>query len=66
MLYGVGLDKPIDSPADWVQHIQTRQPHELIVPKGRFDGDPTVEPLLPSYWYNEQEEFVNLPMDWLK
>jgi hypothetical protein len=25
-----------------------------------------VEPLIPSYWLNEQEEFVQLPMDWLK
>ena len=65
-LFAVGLDKPVSSVQDWVQHILTKQPHQLIVPEGRFDGDPTVEPLLPSWWLNEKEEFVQLPMDWLK
>ena len=60
------LDKPVTTVAEWVAHILNKQPHTLIVPEGRFDGDPTVEPLLPSYWLNEQEEFVQLPMDWLK
>ena len=66
VLYGVGLDRRIDSADEWVQHILTRQPHALLVPEGRFDGDPTVEPLIPSYLYNEKEKFVELPMDWLK
>lgn len=66
VLYGVGLDKPVASAAEWVQHILQKRPHTLIVPEGRFDGDPTVEPLIPSYWLNAQEEFVQLPMDWLK
>ena len=65
-LYGVGLDKPVDSIDDWVAHILQKQPHQLIIPEGRFDIDPTVEPLIPSYWYNEEEKFVDLPMDWLK
>ena len=66
VLYGVGLDRPVASAAEWVAHILQRQPHTLIVPEGRFDGDPTVEPLIPSYWMNEQEAFVDLPMDWLR
>ena len=66
VLYGVGLDKTVTTVAEWVAHILNKQPHTLIVPEGRFDGDPTVEPLIPSYWLNEQEEFVQLPMDWLK
>ena len=65
-LYGVGLDKPITTMADWVAHILQKQPHQLIIPEGRFDIDPTVEPLIPSYWHNAQEEFVPLEMDWLK
>ena len=65
-LFGVALDKPVDSAKDWVQHILTRQPHQLVVPEDRFDGDPTVEPLIPAYWLNQQEEFVALPMDWMK
>ena len=65
-LYGVGLDTPVDSIDDWVAHILQKQPHQLIIPEGRFDIDPTVEPLIPSYWYNEEEKFVDLPMDWLK
>ena len=65
-LYGVGLDKPVDSAAEWVQHILQKKPHTLIVPDGRLDIDPTAEPLIPSYWLNAQEEFVQLPMDWLK
>ena len=66
MLFGVGLDKPIASAAEWVEHILQKKPRTLIVPENRFDVDPTVEPLIPSYWLNEQEEFVQLPMDWLK
>ena len=65
-LFGVALDQPLTCAQDWVQHILARQPHTLIVPEGRFDGDPTVEPLLPAWRYNEQEEFVPLAMDWLK
>ena len=65
-LYATALDKPIATMADWVAHILQKQPRQLIIPEGRFDGDPTVEPLIPSYWLNEQEEFVELPMDWLK
>jgi len=65
-LFGVGLDTPIDSIDDWVAHILQKQPHQLIIPEGRFDGDPTVEPLIPSYWYDEEEKFVDLPMDWME
>ena len=65
-LFGVALDRPVESVQDWVQHILQRQPHQLIVPEGRFAGDPTVEPLIPAYWYNEAEQFTALPMDWLK
>ena len=65
-LFGVALEQPVASAQEWVQHILQKQPHTLIVPEGRLDGDPTVEPLLPSYWYNRAEEFEALPMDWLK
>ena len=65
-LFATALDQPVATPADWVQHILTRQPHTLVVPEGRFDGDPTVEPLIPAYWLNPADEFVPLQMDWLK
>lgn len=66
MLFGVGLEKPVASAAEWVEHILQKKPHTLIVPEGRFAGDPTVEPLIPAYWMNERGEFVDLPMDWMK
>ena len=65
-LFGVALDEPVHSVKEWVQHILQKQPHHLIVPEGRLDVDPTVEPLLPAYWFNEQQNFVDLPMDWMK
>ena len=66
VLFGVGLDYKLDSSADWVQHILQRKPHTLLCPEDRFNEalSPTLE--LPAYWMNEQEQFVDLPMDWLK
>ncbi len=66
VLYGVGLDRPIDSAADWVRHILQQKPRTLLCPADRFDVDPTQEPLLPAYWLNADDAFVPLPMDWLK
>lgn len=65
-LYGVALDRPFDSAQDWVQHILQKQPHQLLVPEGRFDGDPTVEPLLPSWYLDKNDQFIPLAMDWLE
>lgn len=65
-LYGVALDRPLASAQDWVQHILQKQPHQLLVPEGRFDGDPTVEPLLPSWYLDENDQFIPLAMDWLE
>lgn len=66
VLYGVGFEEPLQSAADFVQRVLTRQPRTLLCPADRFDVDPTREPLIPAYWFNGEEEFVPLPMDWLK
>ncbi len=66
VLYGVGLDHPIASAAEWAQHILQRKPRTLLCPADRFDADPTQEPLLPAYWLDADDAFVSLPMDWLK
>lgn len=66
VLYGVGFEEPLQSAADFVQRVLTRQPRTLLCPADRFDIDPTQEPLLPAYWFNREEEFVPLPMDWLE
>ena len=66
MLYGVGLEQRLDAAADFVQHILSRQPRTLLCPADRFDADPAQEPLIPAHWFNEAEQFVPLPMDWLK
>ena len=64
-LFGVGLDYRLDSSADFVRHILTRQPHTLLCPAERLTVDPLQEPLLPAYQLNAQGDFEPLPMDWL-
>ena len=66
VLYGVGLEQRLDAAADFVQHLLSRQPRTLLCPADRFDADPAQEPLIPAHWFNEAEQFVPLPMDWLK
>lgn len=66
MLFGVGLDKRLDSSADWVAHILRREPHTLLCPADRFDADVSQPPALPTLWLNEQDEFEPMNMDWLK
>ena len=66
ILYGVELEEKLTSATDWVQHILQRKPHTLLCPADRFDEklSPTLE--LPAFWLNEQEQFVELKMDWLE
>lgn len=64
-LFGVGLEEKLTSPADFVRHVLSRQPHALLCPADRFDADPTSEPLLPAYVLGEDGQFSDLPMDWL-
>ncbi len=65
-LYGVGLDRKLDSSADWVKHILNREPHTLLCPADRFDTPTSpADLLLPAHWLNEQDEFVAMPLDWL-
>ena len=45
-LYGVGLEAPLASCADWVQHIRNRAPHTLLCPPERWDADTACEPLI--------------------
>ncbi len=66
-LFGVELDAPLCSPADWVQHVRQRKPLTLVCDRARFQVDPTVEPLMePAWLLDENEQKVPLPMDWLK
>ncbi len=64
-LFGVGLDRPLDSSADFVQHILRREPHALLCSPERFEADPLVEPLIPAYRLNADETLSPLPLDWL-
>lgn len=65
VLYGVALDKPLTSSADWVRHVLARQPHTLLCDAARFSSDVTKEPLIPVFLLDENEERIPLPMDWL-
>ena len=65
VLFGVGLDKRIDSVDEWVAHILNREPHTLLCDPARFDADVSQTPLLPSYLLNEKDEFEPLNMSWL-
>lgn len=46
VLFGVGLDRPLDSSQDWVQHVLARQPHALLCPAERFAAPTADEPLI--------------------
>ena len=46
VLFGVGLDRPLDSTQDWVQHVLARQPHALLCPAERFAAPTADEPLI--------------------
>ncbi len=63
-LFSVGLDKPLDSAADWVQHVLTRQPHHLHFDRSRLDADVSQEPLLPTSRIDEDGSIVPLTGDW--
>ena len=65
VLYGVGLDRRLDSAADWVQHVLTRQPHTLLCPASRWDGSPAGEPLIRTFVMDESNERIEMPADWL-
>lgn len=65
VLYGVGLDHPLTGTQDWVQHILLRQPHELLCPADRWDGDTTGEPLIRTFVMDENNERVEMPQGWL-
>jgi len=66
VIYGVGLEKPLDSSADWVQHILTRQPHTLLCPPDRWDGTTGAEPLIQTFVMDENNERVRMPEGWLQ
>ena len=46
VLFGVGLDRPLYSSQDWVQHVLARQPHALLCPAERFAAPTADEPLI--------------------
>ena len=52
VLFGVGLDKPLDSAQDWVQHVLARQPHTLLCPAERFAAPTAGEPLIHTVLFS--------------
>lgn len=65
VLYGVGLDARLESAADFVRHIRTRQPHTLLCPPGRFDAPTTGEPLISTFLLDEDGAQPWPQPDWL-
>ena len=65
MLFGVGLDKRLDSINDWVQHIRRKEPHTLLCPADRWDADPATEPLIRTFLMDQNNERTEMPLDWL-
>lgn len=66
VLYGVALEEKLTSPQDWVWHVLTRQPHELICPPDRWDGGTAAEPLIRTYVLDENETRLEMPAGWLQ
>lgn len=64
-LFGVGLDAKLESSADFVRHILTRQPHTLLCPPERFAAPTAEEPLIRAFALNENEEQLPYATDWM-
>lgn len=65
VLYGVGLDERLESAADFVRHVRTRQPHTLLCPPGRFAAPTADEPLFPILIQEDGGERPWQPEGWL-
>ena len=64
-LFGVGLDARLESPADFVRHVLTRQPHTLLCPTERFAAPTADEPLIRAFAINESEEQLPYDAGWM-
>lgn len=64
-IYGVELEKPLESIGDYVRLIRSRQPIGLHVPQERFIVKSDY-PFIDSYWMDEQEDPVPTGVNWLE
>ncbi len=64
VLYGVALDEPLHSAADWVRHVLARAPHRLICDESRWQADVTQEPLIRTRRFDANDRMTELSGNW--
>ena len=65
-LFGVSLEKKLETIHDYVRIILDRKPIGLHVPPDRFTADPETSEKLVSYWVTEDEGLAPTGRTWIR